>query len=240
MRLRALVTIAAFSLAAPLIGCSTGDDTTRTDEQAEAEQPADQPRAERDDQRQRGEMADEEMTQEERERARGGGPQDEDRREKMREFQENCPMALDGTEVEYEETDQGAAMRFTTDEDVDELRDRVQWMADQHNEMVEKHQEKMDQMDEDGRMPRQDNERGDKEMKKMKTMLEAHAQAEQTDDGARLIFTARDDGDVDDLRDSVEEQAEMFDQRGCPMMEKKEGDEMHDDDHMDDRDDMDY
>ncbi len=51
-----------------------------------------------------------------------------------------CPMEVQGTKVEAADTDNGAALTFTTTGDVAELRRRVTAMAERHNAMAEKHQ----------------------------------------------------------------------------------------------------
>jgi hypothetical protein len=50
-----------------------------------------------------------------------------------------CPMGVQGTKVEANNTDNGAALTFTTTGDVAELRRRVTAMAEMHNAMAEMH-----------------------------------------------------------------------------------------------------
>jgi len=48
---------------------------------------------------------------------------------------QNCPMHVQGTNVTTEDVDNGIALNFTTDSgDVNDLRQRVQRMAEQHNQ----------------------------------------------------------------------------------------------------------
>lgn len=227
MRIRLLCMMLALALTASVTACSTSPDTTRDDDRADTEAAADRPQqAERYDEM-RGD--DNERDAEERqtegtegETPTGGGPMGDMDREEM---ERHCPMQLEDVEVDIEEVDQGIAMLFSTEADVVELRERVQWMSDRHNEMLERSND--DRMH--GRMHRgsEDDERGHGMMRGegMAPMPEAHARVEQTEDGARLVLIARDDDNVEALRDHVDERVDAMQERGCPMMYEKMDDE---------------
>ncbi|MFW5965964.1 MAG: hypothetical protein ACOCV2_00535 [Persicimonas sp.] len=221
MRLRLYCMMLALALVAPLAACSTSPETKRDDERAEAEAEADKPRqAERYDEMRGEDERDEQRQTEatEDDAPVGGGPMGDMDRETL---ERHCPMQLEDVEVDTEEVEQGIAMLFSTDDDDDlqELRERVQWLSDHHNEMLERSNDDRPR----GRMHRggqDDDERrhGMMRGKGMAPMPEAHARVEQTDDGARLVLTARDDDNVEALREHIDERVDAMQERGCPMM----------------------
>ncbi|MFP4597234.1 MAG: hypothetical protein ACOC9J_03415 [Persicimonas sp.] len=207
--------------------CATGGESTRqrgqtqTTEQRVEEEPAAEDEVEDE------EIEDEEMA--------------EDQDEMQEGMMARCPVAVEGTEVMAEPTEQGAAMHFTTTGDVDELRSRVQWMADHHNQMMGgedagemprgmQQRRKRMQRGEHGRMHGQKMKKGKRRgMKRgsggMMRMPEAEARYEEAEDGARLVFTAEDPDDATQVQQHITQHVERVQEGTCPMMYMKGADE---------------
>lgn len=110
-----------------------------------------------------------------------------------------CPMLVEGTTIHAMDVESGAALVFTTTGDLADLRRRAARMAAMHN----RHQAH------DGGMM------GGRGM----AMVPADARAEETEGGARIVFTPRDPSQLDALREHVERMAERMAAGHCPMME---------------------
>ncbi len=223
-----VLSISALLIALAASACSTGGETTREQEETQTAQQS---------------VEEEQTAQDEMDGEQMGDDQMDDQmaRRGQRGMMERCPVAVEGTEVMAEPTEQGAAMHFTTTGDVDELRSRVQWMADHHNQMMggedagemprgmQQRRERM-QRGEHGRMHGQQMREGKKRgMKRgtgaMMNMPEAEARYEETEDGARLVFTAEDPEDAAQLQQHIAQHVERVQAGTCPMMYMKGADE---------------
>lgn len=105
-----------------------------------------------------------------------------------------CPMMLEGAEVSVEDTEQGAALTFTTDraEDVDALRERVRAMAERHEQRAETRQ---------GRGGR--------------AMPPSMATISDVPNGARIELWTDNPADVDAIRQHAFRRAERM--QSCPL-----------------------
>lgn len=156
---------------------------------------------------------------------------------------EACPMALPGTTVAASETDDGAALTFSTSGDVEELRRRVRAAAAHHARMSEAHASAAMGMgsgasagDAAGTGPADAGHGamggsgpaasgtgagccgGAGPAGHGKALLSASARAEDVEGGARLLLTPRDPAQADALRAEVREHAaRMASGGGCPM-----------------------
>jgi hypothetical protein len=114
---------------------------------------------------------------------------------------EPCPMDVEGTSVEVEETAQGVALVFETqDGDVEALRREVQAMAVMHQQH---HQREPHHAP--GMMP------------------DASVTTEPLEDGMRLEFTPRDPAQAEELRERVYSVAEEMQVGRCPTMMEPQG-----------------
>jgi hypothetical protein len=145
-------------------------------------------------------------------------------------MQQICPLAVDGAEVDAENTTGGVALEFETDDDelVEELRQRVRRMAEMH----ERHQTAMStgamqpgevQPVEPGATtgpPQPGMGRGMGPMMRMHQDITVPTTTRVVDveDGARLVFEPLDLNRLDELRRQVEAHAEKMEEKGeCPM-----------------------
>lgn len=112
-----------------------------------------------------------------------------------------CPMMMEGADVEVMDTEEGVAVTYTTPrpQEVEELRERVRAMAEQHEQRAESRP---------GRGRR--------------ALPPATVSVTDVPEGARLELAAVDPGDVEALREHVAMRAERMGAGGCPMM----GDDM--------------
>src|SRR5690606_16109036 len=134
-----------------------------------------------------------------------------------------CPMMVEGTTVQAEDVEGGAAMVFTTTGDVAELRLRVARMAEMHNRHHgEGHDHGMGMMEEGqpggDEPPHGGGMQGGTGMMGGGMMPPSDARSEEVEGGARLIFIPRDPADLDRLREHVGRHAEMMASGRCPMM----------------------
>lgn len=105
-----------------------------------------------------------------------------------------CPMAVEGTVVRAEDTAAGVALVFTTPGQMDELRGRVARMAEMHAQQ--------------GREAPQ---------QRAQVMHQAEVRAEDTEAGARLVFTPTDPAQLEALREGIQQHAtEMMLSGQCP------------------------
>jgi hypothetical protein len=113
---------------------------------------------------------------------------------------EPCPMDIEGTTVEVEETVEGMALVFETREgDVNELRQEVEAMAQMH----ERHHEDL-------------RERGVSPDPTM--MPEARMMTQPVEDGMRVELIAEDPAEIEELREHVHAMAEELRMGRCPGM----------------------
>lgn len=120
-----------------------------------------------------------------------------------------CPMQVPGTQVSAEDTNDGAAMVFTTTGDVDELRQRVHQMAKMH-----------DQMSADNAGPGMGTGgMGARHKHMMANVVPSNASAEDVDRGARINLTPKDPSKLSDLRAHAREHAARMASGQCPMVE---------------------
>jgi hypothetical protein len=111
-----------------------------------------------------------------------------------------CPMWVEGTEIDVEDAKDGVALRFTTSEagQVDELRNRVEKMS----RMYEKHSG-----DQGGsakwHMRADRNQPQDAGQAPAGQMPAAKAKVDRIDNGALLVLTVTDKTQLDPLREHV-------------------------------------
>ena len=115
--------------------------------------------------------------------------------------QMDCPMSIPGASVMAEDAPGAVSLVFTAPEPhLNDLRDRVQRMAQKHNE-------NQGQM---GPGPQMGAPAG---------MQAASARYEPTQTGARLVLTPSDGSQLESLRMTVQQHAQQMQQsRGCPTM----------------------
>jgi hypothetical protein len=138
-----------------------------------------------------------------------------------------CPMKLPGTTVQAVELEGAAALDFTTTGDVAELRRRVAHMAEMHAQ----HQTGSGMactMNHEGATDHAAHEdmKGDEHMMghgMMQPMPAADVRSEELPQGARLIFTPKDSGDLAALREHVRQHSEHAAHGECPMMAMHQG-----------------
>lgn len=102
----------------------------------------------------------------------------------------DCPMIVEGATVRAEDTEDGAALVFTTTGDVTDLRNRVGRLAAMHNQMHAT-----------------DTSMGPPSM----------AKVELIEGGARMVVTATNPADVEALRSRVHVRADNARPGVCPM-----------------------
>jgi hypothetical protein len=134
-----------------------------------------------------------------------------------------CPMAVPGAQIAAADTPDGESIMFTTSPDrAAELRARVHAMADMHNRH---HQgggmEGMrDGMQHGGMMMGDGSTGGSVPGAHHMAMMPppSHATVEDIDNGARIILTPNDPGDLEKLRSAVRVHADhMRDSGTCEM-----------------------
>lgn len=136
-----------------------------------------------------------------------------------------CPMMVEGTTVVAEETEGGAALVFTTSGDVDELRRRVERMAEMHNRRA-MHGGTMGSEAAGGSTEAEHHAEAEAEgpsgQSRGMMMPRGQARAEEIEGGARLVLTPHDPGELPALREHVGRMAEQMSARECPMMARRE------------------
>jgi len=130
-----------------------------------------------------------------------------------------CPMAIPGTLVSAADTSTGEALTFSTTsrDDVTDLRARVRAMADMHNQHHASggmhggmHGGMMSGPKGSGH--------GGGAMGNMPMHPPSSARVEDTDAGARLVFTPADPLQMTQLQSAVRAHADMMQKGGCGMM----------------------
>jgi hypothetical protein len=112
---------------------------------------------------------------------------------------ERCPMRVRGTRVVAAPTAGGAALTFTTEGDVRELRARVREMAARHDRVMAS------------------GHRGTGVMHGQIGMPPARATVVDVEGGARLVFTPTDGAQADELRAAARRHAQRMQGGECPM-----------------------
>jgi hypothetical protein len=174
--------------------------------------------------------------------------QNEPMAELERRYSEACPMHVSGTEVTAQSVPNGAALVFTTsDEDVDRLREQVDRFAEAHNELAQKMSQEGQEAEQSGNagaqapgagaMYGEQAQGGTQSMQGMEhgamehgsmehgqpmmgqaSFIPSRAQVEEIDGGAEVILTPRDPGELQALRQHVEQQARQMASGACPLL----------------------
>jgi hypothetical protein len=144
----------------------------------------------------------------------------------------NCPMHVQGTSVEAENVEGGAALVFITTGDTDALRERVRNMAATHeSSAMRTESQRMGTSTSDTKLSggMQDTTAGAKDVDDTATVPGAQPEAdtasspdvdtrvEDIPGGARLIIIATNATDVDAVRTTTEQQAQQLTAGECPM-----------------------
>lgn len=146
-----------------------------------------------------------------------------------------CPMQVEGTTVNSENVEGGAALTFTTSGDIPELRRRVALMASMHTQQHgQSHGDGMKMSKQEasggaGEHPHDKQGAGGHHHKGgmmaggMMTggmmMPPSAARSEEIEGGVRVILTPRDSTQVAALQEHARHMAEQMSSGQCPMME---------------------
>lgn len=200
MRIRATwVGLCAFALFG-VSACSTGSSAqqsgeTRTGKQAQT--------AEEDetDMSEEGENQNSEASKTDGTRGKGKTKRKRKRKRKKnkkKKMAQMCPMKVEGTTTSIEKLDEAVAVDFTTPEgDVDELRHRVEKMAERHGEHP-------------GNMKNA--------AKRKKIMANSTAETEKIEDGVRMKVRPKTSDQMGMLYEHMSKHSEMMAKgKGCPM-----------------------
>jgi hypothetical protein len=140
-----------------------------------------------------------------------------------------CPMQVQGTTVQAESIDGGAAMVFVTTGDVDALRERVRNMAVMHESHAMRGHAHDMEMTETRRPGSADDPAagakiGDADdgvsaggLPQSDMPVDVDTRVEDIEGGARLVMIATDASDVDALRNHTEQHAQAMSGGECPM-----------------------
>lgn len=145
-------------------------------------------------------------------------------------MQQMCPMQVEGTTRKIVKLDNAVALDFTTTGDVDELRRRVQKMAQMHEKMhgeggmmqgqhgqMQGGQGQMMHGEMHGQMT---DEQRQMHQQMMQMMSGVTVRTESIDGGMRMVFTPKDATQVDRLYEMMERHSQMMGEYGpCPMMQ---------------------
>ncbi len=156
------------------------------------------------------------------------GAQDEATRQQR--MADACPMTVSGTEVKSREVPNGVALIFTTEDDVDALRQRVDRFAQLHNEQSSA------PMPESGLQQPPGSSGATGTGSESGSSLEgsqaeqgqhhgqhhgsvaSRAEVEEIDRGAQIVFTPRNPSELSQLRQEAKREAEQMSGGECPMM----------------------
>lgn len=133
----------------------------------------------------------------------------------------NCPMMVEGASVDVENTEDGVALRFTSTNagQVEELRNRVESMA----RMYERKGEQAGSM----MWHPMGHRRADQDQKQAKgptgAIPAATTRVEEIENGARLVLTPKDRGDLDQLREHVRDHERRMEAGECWMAQGQAG-----------------
>lgn len=142
-----------------------------------------------------------------------------------------CPMQVEGTVVEVEDTDDGVALVFTTPTgDVAELRDRVQHMGmmlEHHGADGRMHWGRDDRVDGRGQMrgPRQGTRQGQgarrgPQPRGPMRLPDVDTAVEEIDQGARLVIRPRDEAQLARVRETAHRHHDRLRQGDCLLMRR--------------------
>jgi hypothetical protein len=156
------------------------------------------------------------------ESAEQAAQQTEEQAELERRYAEACPMHVGGTEVTAQTVPNGAALVFTTAENVDELRAQVDRFADAHNELAEHMSQEAhggaSMGSTMGSMYGMESGEG-AATAQQSSFVPSRAEVEEVDGGAEIVLTPRDPSKLQALRQNVEAQARQMASGACPLME---------------------
>ncbi len=149
--------------------------------------------------------------------------------DKHKMMEQMCPMKVEDTTRQLVELDDAVAMEFTTTGDVDELRRRVEKMAERHDKMHggdgQMHHGPRHRRGDDGQRRRgrmhdeMSEEQRQMHRQMMQLMSDVTVVTEEIEDGMRVKFIPDDAGQVDDLYQMMEQHIQMMEDQGrCPMM----------------------
>lgn len=215
MKIRNVTLLLSMILLIGLTACSTtgeaeADEQAEQAEQAQTQQQADEHAAHHPE----GQQA--------------GAEQMADKQQMMAQM---CPMQVEGTTRQVVKLDDSVAMDFTTTGDVEELRQRVQKMAQMHEKMHAdggmmhgqmhgqhgqmQHGQMHGQMTEEQRQMRQ---------QMMQMMSDVTVETEEIENGMRMKFTPKDAAQADKMYQMMQKHAQMMEGNGqCPMMQMMGG-----------------
>lgn len=135
--------------------------------------------------------------------------------EHIEQMREHCPMAMQGVRVEVSNIQGGIAMTFTTQEgDADNLRERVEHLA----EMYEKRHERQGMMwhDMGGDMGHRGGHEAQRGM-----MPQVDTNVVEVENGARLELMPRDEANLDALREHVRMHQQRMQAGACWMLQEE-------------------
>lgn len=220
MKLRNFTLLISMALLIGLTACSTTDE-------AEADEPAEQT-----EQAQNQQQADDHAAHHpEGQQIEGQQAEAKQMADKQQMMAKMCPMQVEGTTRQVVKLDDAVAMDFTTTGDVEELRQRVQKMAQMHDKMHAEggmmhggmhgeqgpmqHGQMHGQMTEEQRQMRQH---------MMQMMADVTVETEEIESGMRMKFTPKDAPQADKLYQMMQKHTQMMGEQGqCPMMQMMGG-----------------
>ena len=221
MKFRNLAVLLSMALLIGLTACSTpgeaeADEQAEQAEQAQTQQQTDDHAAHHPGGPQAG-------------AEQKAGMQQTDKQQMMMQM---CPMQVQGTTRQAVKLDDAVAMDFTTTGDVEELRQRVQNMAQMHEQRhadggmmqggMHRQQGKMQQGKMHGQMTE---EQRQMRQQMMQMMSDVTVDTEEIDGGMRMKFTPMDSAQADKLYHMMQKNAQMMADQGqqCPMMQMMGG-----------------
>lgn len=217
MKIRTLMTLISMTFLIGTSACSTTDNAQTNVPAAQVEQT-------------QHSMTDDHVAHHP-EGQKAGADQANDRQQMMTQM---CPMQVEGTTRKVVKLDDAVALDFTTTGDVDELRQRVQKMAQMHAKMHSEggmmHGEHGQMDDKQGQMQhgemhgKMTDEQQQKHQQMMQTMSGVTVETVSIDGGMRMMFTPKDAAQVDKLYEMMENHSQMMGEHGqCPMMQMMGG-----------------
>ncbi|QED28129.1 hypothetical protein FRD01_12985 [Microvenator marinus] len=217
MKIRTLMTLISMTFLIGTSACSTADNAQTNVPAAQVEQT-------------QHSMTDDHAAHHP-EGQKAGADQANDHQQMMAQM---CPMQVEGTTRKVVKLDDGVGMDFTTTGDVDELRRRVEKMAQMHAKMhseggmMQGQHGQHDQMKHGEMHGKMHGEMTDEQRQKhqeMKQMMSGVAVSTVSiNGGMRMMFTPKDAVQVDKLYEMMEKHSQMMGEQGqCPMMQMMGG-----------------
>jgi hypothetical protein len=211
------------------IGLLIGLSACSTSSEAEAEEPTEQA-----EQAQTQQQTDDHAAHHPKGQQAGaqhqGDKQKADKQQMM--MAKMCPMKVEGTTRQVVKLDDAVVMDFTTTGDVEELRQRVQKMAQMHEKMhAEGGMMHGGMHGEQGQMQHGKMQNGkmtekQRQMRQqmMQMMSDVTVTTEEIDAGMRMKFTPKDAAQADKLYQMMQKHTQMMQENGqCPMMQMMGG-----------------